>query len=94
MPTTNKRINLTIPEELYEEIQAFKKANFITTDSAACIQLIKGRLKAFGETKIMLEALQKMSPEELDSVSREGLEFMRSVDLSKLPPTHSEQTLE
>jgi hypothetical protein len=94
MPTKNKRINLTIPEELYEEIQIFKKESYITTDSAACIQLIKGRLKAFAEGKVMIEALKKMSPEDLDNISREGLNFMRNVDLNQLPDSLPEQPTE
>lgn len=44
MPSRNKRINLTVPAELYAKIQAYRLENGITSDAAACMQLITVRL--------------------------------------------------
>ena len=40
MPTDKKRINLSIPEEVYERLAKYKKKNGITSDAGACLQLI------------------------------------------------------
>lgn len=40
MPTTNKRINLTIPTAVYERILSYKQKNGISSDAASCMQLI------------------------------------------------------
>ena len=36
MPTDKKRINLSIPEEVYERLAKYKKKNGITSDAGAC----------------------------------------------------------
>lgn len=40
MPSQNKRINLTVPDEVYERLQKFKTENGIMNDATACLQLI------------------------------------------------------
>lgn len=45
MPTIKKRINLTIPDSVYEQLQAYKEMNCILSDASACLQLIVQRLK-------------------------------------------------
>ena len=94
MPTKNKRINLTIPEDLYEEIQKFKQEYFIASDSSACLQLIKGRLKGLEDSKAVILAMQKMSPEDLENISKEGFDLMRTLDLNKPLASLPEQTPE
>lgn len=44
MSTTKKRINLTVPDDLYERIQAYRDEHWIFSDAAACIQLISQQL--------------------------------------------------
>ena len=77
MPTKNKRINLTVPEPLYEKIVAFREEAGITSDASACIQLISAQLKGLENTKLMLQAMQRFTPEQLDQMSREGFETLR-----------------
>ena len=81
MPTKNKRINLTVPEPLYEKIQAFKDENGITSDASACIQLVSAQLRALENSKAMLEAMRKLTPEQLMDISREGFDAMREEGL-------------
>lgn len=40
MPSDKKRINLTIPDNIYQQLQTFKADNGITNDATACLQLI------------------------------------------------------
>jgi len=40
MSTKLKRINMSIPLALYEQIQKFKQLHNISTDASACMQLI------------------------------------------------------
>ena len=77
MPTKNKRINLTVPEPLYERILAFREENGITSDASACIQLISAQLRGLETSKVMLQAMQKCTPEQLMQLTQEGYEAMR-----------------
>ena len=44
MPSDKKRINLTIPDELYVRLQAYKNEQGISSDARACLQLIVQQL--------------------------------------------------
>ena len=46
MPSDKKRINLTIPDNIYQQLQTFKADNGITNDATACLQLIVQQLNA------------------------------------------------
>ena len=46
MPSDKKRINLTIPDEIYERLQAYKNETGIVNDATACLQLIVQQLNA------------------------------------------------
>ena len=73
MPTTNKRINLTVPDVLYEKIQAYKDENGIQSDASACIQLISAQLRGLENTKQMLDAMRQFKPDELKALADIGL---------------------
>lgn len=73
MPTTNKRINLTVPDVLYEKIQAYRDENGIQSDASACVQLISAQLRSLETTKAMLAAMNKLSHEQLQQLSKEGI---------------------
>lgn len=81
MPTSNKRINLTIPAVLYEKIAAYRAENGIISDASACVQLIQAQLRNLESSKIMMEAMRKLSPEQLEQISKEGLDALRKGDL-------------
>lgn len=44
MPSDKKRINLTVPDEVYQRLQAYMVRNGIYRDATACMQLILLRL--------------------------------------------------
>lgn len=44
MPTDKKRINLTLPLEVYDRVSAYREAHGILNDASACLQLIHGGL--------------------------------------------------
>ena len=46
MPSDKKRINLTVPDDVYELLQKYKKNACISNDATACLQLIIQQLKA------------------------------------------------
>ena len=45
MPTRKKRINLTVPEEIYKKIQKYRTYCGIQSDAAGCMQMITRQLK-------------------------------------------------
>ncbi len=73
MPSTKKRINLTIPDAVYERLQVFKDNNGISNDATACLQLIVQQLKAQEETELMLKALRYLTPEDAKKIAAEGI---------------------
>jgi len=81
MPTKNKRINLTVPEPLYEKILAFREENGIASDASACIQLISAQLRGQENMKVMLQAMQQYSPDQLMQLTKEGYDALREEGL-------------
>lgn len=78
MPTTNKRINLTVPEHIYNRLENYKAKNGITTDAAACLQLIVRQLDGIENTERMMEMAMRFKPEELERLSSIGLETIKA----------------
>lgn len=83
MPSDKKRINLTVPDEIYEKLQRYKEENGLTNDATACLQLIVQQLKAQENTKMMMKLLETMSAEQFRKLSDEGLELMKEELLKK-----------
>ena len=73
MPTDKKRINLSIPEEVYERLTVYKKKNGITSDAGACLQLIVRQLDALDNTELMLDMVRRFSVDELKQISDQGI---------------------
>ena len=46
MPTKNKRVNLALPDAVYERLLKYKEKNGITSDAGACLMLIVRQLDA------------------------------------------------
>lgn len=51
MPSKEKRINLTIPKEIYELLQAYKKRNNFTClgDATLCLAIIEKQVREWWE---------------------------------------------
>lgn len=77
MPTTNKRINLTVPAHIYERIDNYKAKNGISSDAAACMQLIIRQLDGQENTEKMIEMVSKFSMEELQHISTVGFKAIK-----------------
>ena len=74
MPSKLERINLTVAEVVYEQIRAYKDANGIMSDASACLQLIQQQLKAQEESKIMMNLVKSLSPEQLIELATTGVQ--------------------
>lgn len=77
MPSNKKRINLTVSDEIYEQLQEFKQKNGISNDAGACLQLITKQLKSQREMEGLLEIVKKFSINDLQQLSNEGLAIVK-----------------
>ena len=59
MPSDKKRINLTVPDDVYERLQEYKKEACISNDASACLQLIVLQLKAQKNIRLMQNLLEQ-----------------------------------
>ncbi len=77
MPSTKKRINLTVPDAIYEQLQEYKAANGISNDAGACLQLIVQQLKSQEQSRMVLKAFMAMSADEVAELSADGARAIR-----------------
>lgn len=83
MPTTNKRINLTIPENVYDRILSYKQKNGITSDAAACLQLIIRQLDGIDNTEKVMNMMSRFTLQEVEQISSLGFKAIQSMNESK-----------
>lgn len=83
MPTTNKRINLTIPENVYDRILIYKQKNGITSDAAACLQLIIRQLDGIDNTEKVMNMMSRFTLQEVEQISSLGFKAIQSMNESK-----------
>lgn len=76
MPSDKKRINLTIPDNIYQQLQVFKADNGITNDATACLQLIVQQLKAQENEKLIRRFINGTSIEQLRQLNSEGIALL------------------
>ena len=79
MPSTKKRINLTVPDSVYEQLQVYKEQNGLSNDATACLQLIVQQLKAQEESRLMKQIMQRFSADQLLRLSKEGYDYYKEV---------------
>ncbi len=85
MPSTKKRINLTVPAALYERLQQYKEKQGILNDASACMQLITQQLQAQEQNEMMTNLLRTMSMEQVLSITTDGMETLKKlVDTNQL----------
>lgn len=72
MPSTKKRINLTIPDDIYKRLREYMAENGLANDATACLQLIVQQLNAKENAKIIMSYLQNTSLEHLQNAAFEG----------------------
>ena len=77
MPSDKKRINLTVPNDVYELLQEYKKEVCVSNDATACLQLIVLQLKAQKKSKIAMSVFANLSSEQLQQAFNEGVSFIK-----------------
>lgn len=79
MPSTKKRINLTIPDDVYPRILDYKIKNGLESDATACLQLIVQQLNGLEKTKLLLDFIQGSNLDQLMQVSSEGIQTIKNM---------------
>ncbi len=79
MPTDKKRILLSVPENTYARLQAYKMKNGITSDAGACLQLITKQLDSLDGVEQMLDMVRRFTPDELLQISNLGLQEVKAL---------------
>lgn len=79
MPSTKKRVNLTIPDAIYEKLQQYKEVNGISGDASACLQLITMQLKAQEDNAKIWELLRRTPEEVAKQIAAEGISALKTV---------------
>ena len=77
MPTKNKRVNLAIPDAVYERLQKYKEKNGITSDAGACLMLVVRQLDAIEESEKVIDMMSRFSMDELQKLSNLGLAMIQ-----------------
>ena len=78
MPSDKKRVNLTIPDDLYQRIQEYKQRQGVTNDASACLQLIVQQLNGLEQSQTMLRLLNSLSEDQNMELSRDGLSEIKT----------------
>ena len=77
MPTSKKRVNLALSEDVHERITAFMKKNGITSTAGACVMLIVQQLDAIDNNAKMMDFISQFPLEELQKISNLGLAMVQ-----------------
>ncbi len=78
MPSTNKRINLTVPPETYERIKKYMVENGELSDAGACLHLIVNQLNSYEVSKTLNRVCSQLTLEKLNEISLEGNAFLKN----------------
>lgn len=81
MPSDKKRVNLTIPDDVYIRLQLYKQRHGIVNDATACYQLIVQQLTAQENGEAFLKFMQACPPELLMQATELAIN-----DAKKIPP--------
>lgn len=73
MPSTKKRINLTVPDTLYEQLQKYKAEMGISSDATACLQLVTQQLNGHKYNQLLIRFLQEVPLEQIQAIASEGI---------------------
>lgn len=93
MPSDKKRINLTVPDNIYERIQAYKVESGLESDATACLQLVVQQLNAREQGKTVLKMMQEVPLDVLMQNTKEGFEFVKT-GMSNLPEEERKKLLQ
>ena len=79
MPTDKKRVNLSIPDNVYDRLQAYRIKNGISSDAGACLQLIIRQLDSLENAERMMQMVSRFSVDELQQFSNLGVATMKTM---------------
>ena len=79
MPTDKKRVNLTIPEEVYTRLQTYRTKYGISTDAGACLQLIIRQLDSIDNGEKMMQMVSRFTAEELQQMATMGIPVVKQL---------------
>lgn len=77
MPSTKKRVNLTIPDDIYDRLQAYKAKYGLANDATACLQLVVQQLNSLEKSELMFNLINQNSIESLMKMTEEGYKFAK-----------------
>lgn len=83
MPSIHKRINLTVPDDIYQRIQRYKQKNGCSNDAGACLQIIVQHLNNLEEGQKMFQIVQNTSVEQLQTLMHLGAAELKQIALSR-----------
>ena len=83
MPTDKKRINLTLPDEIYSRLQVYRNKYGIASDAGACLQLIVRQLDSIETGERMMQMVSRFSEEELQQMTSMSIPIMKQLIDSK-----------
>ena len=72
MPSNKKRINLTVPDNIYEALQQYKDENGLSSDATACLQLIVQQLKSRENSKVLFKFMRELPLETIMQGTKDG----------------------
>ena len=79
MPSIHKRINLTVPDNIYQRIQTYKQQQGCSNDAGACLQMIVQYLNGLDEGERMFRLIQDSSIETLQAFLQTGAAEIKRV---------------
>lgn len=77
MPSDKKRVNLTIPDPIYEKLQAYKEEAGLFNDATACLQLIVQQLNSIENSKLIFSFVKNTPTDQLLQASKEGFDLIK-----------------
>ena len=79
MPTEKKRINLTLPDEIYSRLQIYRSKYGISSDAGACLQLIVRQLDSIETGERMMQMVSRFTEEELQQMTTMSIPLMKQL---------------
>ena len=79
MPSTNKRVNLTIPPDVYERLKQYMQETGELSDAGACLHVVVQQLNAYENNKMFTTFISKMSNDALKKISDDGIDTIKSI---------------
>ena len=77
MPTEKKRVNITIPDDVYERLLAYRTKYGISSDAGACLQLIIRQLDSIDNGERMLQMVSRFTADELQQMAQMSIPTMK-----------------